>query len=299
MKERLKLYLTKTTQLSVTGDEKFLSAWIGDKLNSLSEENYKQVIDRAIAEICLLNGLETYDSESKSDMFIAQMRIIAKFILEEFGFLTPQELINAFYLNLKGAYPKIHQQYLDKRINCVFIGLVLSDYKAYKQNYVNANPDLLDILNTSEKPKEIEYKEDVQNEERLIILNEFFKFKTDPSWNCKLLLDCVYQRLESDNIIPKGFYKKFYRKSQIELLKEKQLEKFIPTSRNVVKERAASGKKVTTVQKNFDLNKNIDSELHQIRNGSKYLVKRYAMQLAVVQCFTYCMKKDLSIYVKE
>lgn len=224
-------------------------------------------------------------------MYVAQMRIIAKFISEGFGYITPQELINAFHLNLQGKYPEVYKQYGKKEINCEFIGQVLSAYRNYKQSYVNINPDLLAILHPPEKPKQIEYTDNVENDERVMVEREYQKFLTDPNWNKQLLLQCIYTRLEADELVPKTFYHKFIRKAKIQLLREKQLLKFIPTSKDKVKEQMEDGSIGYIIQKNFDMNTVIDSDLHQIRNGSSDEVKHYAYQLAVAGYFTYCLKK--------
>lgn len=224
-------------------------------------------------------------------MYVAQMRIIAKFILEGFGYLTPMELINAFHLNLQGKYPEVYHQYADKKINCEFIGQVLAGYKNYKQTYVNLNPDLIGILNPPEQPKQIEYKEDIENDERIMVEREYQKFLTDPKWNKELLLECVYNRIEADELVPKNFYHKFIRKAKIQLARQKQLAKFIPTSVDKVKSFDEEGSIGYILQKNFDMNTVLDSDIHQIRNGSSNEVKHFAFQLAVAGYFTYCLKK--------
>lgn len=285
---------------NLSGEEKFISTWFGNRIASLDEEKFKTSINMSIAEICLLNGLETYNSESQYPMYVAQMKIIAKFIYEGFGYLTTDEITNAFHLNLQGKYKEVYHQYADKKINCEFIGQVLSAYREYKQTFVDLNPDILKIINPPEQLKQIEYKEDVPNEERIMVEKEFQKFLIDPQWNCKLLFECVYTRLEEDELVPKKFYKKFYKKAQSELLKESQLKKLIPTSLEKVKQQMEDGSIGSIIQKNYDMNVEINKNSHQIRNGSSHEVKHFSMQLAVVYYFKHCVKNDFkNIYVKE
>lgn len=283
-----------------SGEHKLVSTWFGERINSLNEEIFKPAITLAVAEICLLNGLETYDSEHQNAMYVAQMKIIGKFIFEGFGYLTPAEITNAFHLNLQGKYGEVYKQYGKKEINCEFIGQVLSAYRDYKQDFVNLNPDLLKIINPPEELKQIEYRPDIPNEERVMIEKEYQKFLIDPEWNCGLLMNCVYTRLEEDELIPKEFYKKFIKKAQGQLLRESQLKKLMPTSKERVKTNMEDGSIGYIIQKNFDMNKQINQESHQIRNGSSSKVDHFAMQLSVVFYFKNCVNRGLkNIYVKE
>jgi len=284
---------------NLSGDSKFISTWFGKKINSYPEDEYKTSINRIVAEICILNGLETYNEESNFNMYVAQMRVIAKFIYDGFGYLTVEEITNAFHLNLQGKYKDVYKQFGKKEINCEFIGQVLSAYREYKQSYVDMNEDILKIINPPEQHKQIEYKTDVPNDERLMVENEFQKFILDPKWNLKLLFDCVYLRLELDELIPQNLYKKFIKKAKSELVKESQLKKLIPTSKDKVKTQLEDGSIGFIIQKNFDMNISIDSESHQIRNGSRPDVKHYAMQLAVAAYFKKCLEKEINCIYRK
>lgn len=253
----------------------------------------------AIAEACLLTGLETYDATVHHEMYVAQMRIIAKFIYEGFGYLTAEEITNAFHLNLQGKYQEVYKQYGKKQINCEFIGQVLSGYRKYKQDYVNNNESVKRILQPPPKQEVIEYVEDPVNEERVMIEREYQVFLRNPEWHCKLLLDSFYNRLVADELISTGFYERFLRKSQVSLLREKQLIKLVPTSVQKVRDRDSDGNIGFVIKKNFDNHKQLDSELHQLRNGSSGDVKRYARQMAVAGYFKYCLKREMkNIYIR-
>lgn len=294
MKNQLQTYCP-----NLLGDEKFIGTWFGGRLDKLKEEEFKVGINLSIAEVCLLTGLETYDAETQPQMYVAQMRIIAKFILEGFPFITQQELTNAFHLNLQGKYDEVYKQFGKRVINCEFIGQVLSGYKKYKEAYINSNPDIIQVIHPTEI-KQIEYKNDDVNDLREMVLHAFHSFCTDPKYNYRLMPTLIYYRLEVDGLMPKKHYEKYIKKAKILLLKEKQIEKLKPTS---VKKKWLEVDDIPPIgiiiETHFDRNETIESELHQIRNESDNSVKLLAMQMAVVGYFKYCIKRSYKIYQRK
>lgn len=229
-----------------------------------------------MAEICLLNGLETYNEVTQKEMYYAQMRIIAKFIFEGFGFLTPQEITNAFHLNLQGKYSEVFKQYGKREINCEFIGQVLSAYKAYKETYINSNEDLLQVIHPPMQlppPKEWS-EEDEENERRHDINRAFTTFLTDPDWNYKLMDHRFYNQLVKDGALHEDLHKRLEKNVRLELLREKQKLHLSPSSFH-------KGEDGSIVEKHYDNTHDINKELHQLRNGMDIAVDVMSKQKAV------------------
>lgn len=285
----------------MVGDEKFIASWYGDRVGKMDEMPFKNSLRTVIAEICLLTGLETYSEEKQKEMYQLQMRVISKFILNGFSFLTPKELINAFYLNLQGKYGDVLKQYgVDKKLNCEFIGQVLTGYTNYKSEYINTNPDLLKIIQPQSKLILPAPPVDIANEERVMIEGEFQKFLRDHRWNYRLLFECCYERLVADDQMAPDFYKRYVRKAKILMCREKQKEKLIPTSVDKKEQFFNDGSIGVVLQRNFDNHIHINNELHQIRNESDKAVVRLAKQFAVCGYFKYRLRLGFNnIYVRE
>lgn len=273
LQNRLKIYCPNL--VSGSDDEKFIQTWFYPRIKKIEEHLFKDYLNMVVAEICLLNGLETYDDNEQSAMYVAQMRIIAKFISEGFSFLSLPEITNAFHLNLRGKLisennKEIIKQFGKKQINCEFIGQVLTAYCAYKEKYINNTEGMVDVINP---PAQIEQKiyefteEDYKNEFRRDINASFHEFLTNPKWNYQLLNYRFYDQLEEDGAFKKDLYLKLEKKAKMQLIREKQLEHFHPTSLNKVKQQMEDGSIGSIIEKNFDLANTIDSQLHQLRNG--------------------------------
>jgi hypothetical protein len=288
---------------SAVGDEKFISTWIGNRVNNMDEEDFKDSVNFIVAEICLLNGLETYDADSQTAMYIAQMRVIARFISDGFPYLTPAEISNAFNLNLQGKFKEVFKQFGKRQINCEFIGQVLTAYKEYKQNYVDLNPDLLHILYPPAPlpvPK-VWTDEDDENERRIDINRLFYDFLINPNWNYQLLDYRLYDQLEKDGALKEGFYKKLEKACRLKLLQEKQKEHLMPTSTEKIRTKLADGSIGKILSNHYDLKDSINSELHQIRTGSQEdEVVRFAKQTSIKLYFEELLADGKrTVYVKE
>jgi len=297
LNDRLQVYCP-----NVSGDErKLVATWFGDKITSLTEDNYKDALNLVVAEICILNGLETYDEVTQQAMYIAQMRIIAKFIYEGFSHLTIQELTTAFHYNLHGkliseSNKEIIKQYKNKKINCEFIGQVLTAYCKYKEWYINNTDGMINVV----KPPELleqkivkDWDEHDENERRIDINRAFTAFLTDPKWNYKLMDYKFYHQLVKDGALNEDIHKRFEKNVRNELLAIKQREKFMPS---VVRK----GKKGRIIEKHYDNHLAIDSELHKLRNGVDIAVDIQSKQTAVVFYFKE-LRDDgrRTVYVKE
>lgn len=269
----------------------------------MDEEEFKDDINRIVAEICLLNGLETYDVDTQTAMYVAQMRVIARFISNGFPYLTPAEISNAFNLNLQGKYKEVFKQFGKRQINCEFIGQVLTAYTEYKQNFVDLNPDLLKILYPpiSLPPPKVWTEEEDENERRIDINRLFHEFLTNPDWNYRIMDFRLYDQLEKDGALKEGFYKKLEKACQLKLLQEKQKEHLMPTSTEKVHKKLADGSIGKILSNHYDLTDSINSELHQIRNGAQVdEVIRFSKQISVKLYFEELLADGKrTVYVKE
>lgn len=285
-------------------EKKMIETWYGTRVGKMKEDEFKESINQILAEICLLTGLETYPANDNNGnlnpMFVAQVKIIRKFILEGYYFLTPKEILNAFYLNLQGVFGQVIKQYGIKQINCEFIGQVLSAYKEYKSGYINTNPDIQNFIAPTKPLQSIEQATDPVNENRAMIERQFYYFCTNPKWNYRLMLEDCYTTLVHDGLLSSVFYKRFLKNARTLLLQEKQKEGMKPTSTEKVKAHDGDGNSITQILRRFDNKQQIESELHQIRIGFDGKVDRLAKQMAVAGYFKYQLKRGFkNIYVKD
>lgn len=255
-------------------------------------DTFKTTVNKTVAEICTLCGLETYNQEKQNEMFKAQMRSIARFIYEGYPFLTDTEIINAFYYNLQGKFGDIIKIYgADKKITVEFIGQVLSGYVKYKQNYININPSLIDIIHPKKLPTPSTQIEMTENEEREMVEIEFQRYRQQADWNCQLVMPFIYQRLEMDDAFRADTWKKRKEQAELMLKRQKQKEKLIPTSREIIRDVDADGNSFSLILKNHDTVKQIENELHQLRNGVSAVPELLAKQICVKNYFAWMVKQ--------
>lgn len=264
-------------------------------------EEFKATVNKLVAEICVICGLETYHYEKQAEIFQSQMRSIAKFIYEGYPYLTEKEIINAFYLNLQGKYETIVKVYgADKKINIEFIGQVLTGYAKYKQGYVNLNPEVINVINPPAAIQQSTRIEMTDDEEREMVEMEYQKFRRHADWNYQLVMPFIYYRLEKDGAIPLDVWKKKQDQAELILKRQKQKEKLIPTSTQTVKEYAEDGTTIYSIIKNHDTVKQIENELYQLRNGVNTIPELLAKQLCVKNYFSWMQRTGFEkIYSKE
>ena len=289
LQERLKRYTP-----DLIGESKLIASWIGPKIKSLNEDQYFVAINAIVAEVCLLCGLETYDAKADEVMYKAQMRQISKFIMDGYSMLTPDEILNSFHLNLQGKYKEIFKDYGKRKINCEFIGQVLSAYVVYKKDYMIANEDLEKVLYPDPEQKAIEYQwteQDEDNSNREMVEGQYQQFKTDPQWNYQIMISASYDILVKDKLIEERYWELFYKDSKITLAKVRQIAKMQPSAKDFNR----IGK---VLQKHFDHTNRLDSEIHQIRNGVSSEPKLMAKKMAVAQYFKDMLAKGfMNIYI--
>lgn len=228
-------------------------------------------------------------------MYKAQMRQISKFIMDGYPFLTSDEILNAFYINLKGKYKEIFKDYGKRKINIEFIGQVLSSYVLYKKEFMIANEDLEKVIFPDPQRTAIEWKwteEDEDNASRGMVEAQYQHFKTDPQWNYQIIITAFYDILVKDKLIEERYWELFYRDSKLTLSKAKQIQKMQPSAKDF-------NRIGNVLKKHYDHTSQLDSEIHQIRNGVSNEPKIMAKKLAVAQYFKDTLAKGfMNIYVK-
>ena len=113
----------------------------GRKLRSLNENEAHDVIVDLVSEIKLVTGSIVY----QGDMLVAQLEMIKRFLLSGFSMLTKEELVEAFYMNLQGAFEEVYVHY-NKELNAEFLGNVIRAYVRWKAVLLKENSKLLSVL---------------------------------------------------------------------------------------------------------------------------------------------------------
>lgn len=151
----------------------------GHKLKWLSDDDQHNSIVDIISEIKLITGAVLYDG----DKLVLQHEMLKRFIVTGFSMLTKSEIVQAFYMNLQGAFQDVHVHY-NKELNAEFIGNVLRAYLKWKNTFIRTKGEQVDavLLPAPKVKREIDYdffKEQVQTD--LLYLK--FRASTSTMWH--------------------------------------------------------------------------------------------------------------------
>lgn len=212
-----------------------VKTWTGKKIKEYDQAIFATQLKKNLAEIVLITGGKMYDDVKDPVMYKGQLKSISKLLLYSFGFLTFEEIVNAFYLNSAGRYGEVHSHY-GRELNVEFIGNVLASYKKFKQGIFNEHGDDLVKVIKGElpaPPQKVLTEEDYTNDKRRDIENAYQQLVKNLEINEQLFPEYFYDVLESDGAIEKGLYekrlaeakKKLQQQSQIEILWKEHKEK--------------------------------------------------------------------------
>jgi hypothetical protein len=199
----LKLYCP-----DLVGEAELIKSWMGDRLKDYTPEQFNAVLKASLAEIAVLTGGTLAPKDSQ--MFQVQLKVIGKFVLGSFGFLTAKEFVNAFYLNCEGKFGEPKSQY-GRDINSEYIGTVLTPYIAYKKMLeTNYGPELKKVLLP---PSPVEQKvlteEDYIHTQRESVQMAYARFLDDLDLEVKFYCEFFYDVLVKDGFIEPAAYEMF------------------------------------------------------------------------------------------
>jgi hypothetical protein len=99
----------------------------GKSLKQLTDEQVQHLVKTFIATVTVISGC-TVDNR----MMLPTLKVVKKFLLTYYPYLTLAELNEAFEMNAAGMFDEIVSHY-NRSLNCEFIGRVLAYYRDYRR----------------------------------------------------------------------------------------------------------------------------------------------------------------------